>query len=60
MGTFLIVLLQVVLAVVVAGLVAPAILFTVPATRQFGPATLAVIVGLVFVLLRIAWPRRRE
>lgn len=60
MGPFLIIVLQVILAVFVAGLVAPAVLFAVPATRDFGPATLAVLVGVLFVLLRMVWPRRRE
>jgi hypothetical protein len=60
MGAFFVVLIQVVLAVLVAGLVLPAVLFAVPATQTRGPLVLAVVVGLVFVLLRVAWPRKKS
>ncbi len=60
MGAFFVVLIQVVLAVLVAGLVLPAVLFAVPATQTRGPLVLAIVVGLVFVLLRVAWPRKKS
>ena len=51
-----IVFIQVVIAVLVAGLVMPAVLFSVPETREAGPLVLAVLVALLFGLLRLAWP----
>ena len=60
MGTFLVVVIQMVLAVLVAGLVLPAVLFAVPATQTQGPLALAIIVGLVFVLLRVVWPKKKS
>ncbi len=60
MGAVVVVLIQVVLAVLVAGLVLPAILFTVPPTQTRGPLVLAVVVGAVFVLLRVVWPRKQS
>lgn len=58
MGAFLVLVFQVVLAVLVAGLLLPAILLAVPATRTMGPAVLAIVVGVLFLLLRLAWPRK--
>ena len=51
-----IVLIQVVIAVLVSGLVMPAVLFSVPATRQAGPLVLLILGALLFALLRLAWP----
>lgn len=51
-----IVFIQVILAVLVAGLILPAILFAVPVTREVGPIVLAIVVVLLFALLRLAWP----
>lgn len=51
-----IVLLQVVIAVLVSGLVMPAILFTVPQTREAGPIVLLLLVAVLWALLRLAWP----
>lgn len=51
-----IVLIQVVIAVLVSGLVMPAVLFSVPATREAGPLVLGILVVLLFSLLRLAWP----
>ena len=51
-----IVFIQVVIAVLVAGLVMPAVLFSVPETREAGPLVLAILVALLFGLLRLAWP----
>jgi len=51
-----IVLIQVVIAVLVSGLVMPAVLFSVPATREAGPLVLVILVVLLFALLRLAWP----
>ncbi len=53
-----IVLIQVVIAVLVSGLVMPAILFAVPPTRQAGPLVLGILVALLFGLLRLAWPSK--
>lgn len=52
-----IVLIQVVLAVLVSGLVMPAVLFSVPQTREAGPLVLVILVALLFGLLRLAWPQ---
>lgn len=60
MRTLGIVLVQVVIAVLVAGLVMPALLFAVPFTRDAGPMVLAILVVLLFALLRLAWPQRSE
>ena len=60
MRAFGIVFVQILLAVLVAGLVMPAILFTVPRTREAGPLTLALLAGVLFALLRLAWPSRRR
>lgn len=60
MGAFVVVIIQVVLAVLVAGLILPAILFAVPATQTRGPLALAVVVGVVFILLRVVWPRKKS
>jgi len=54
-----IVLIQVVIAVLVAGLVMPAVLFSVPQTRQAGPLVLVILVALLFGLLRLAWPQQK-
>jgi apolipoprotein N-acyltransferase len=52
-----IVLIQVVIAVLVSGLVMPAVLFSVPQTRVAGPLVLVILVALLFGLLRLAWPQ---
>jgi apolipoprotein N-acyltransferase len=54
-----IVFIQVVIAVLVAGLVMPAVLFSVPKTREAGPLVLVVLVVLLFGLLRLAWPQSK-
>lgn len=54
-----IVLIQVVLAVLVSGLVMPAVLFSVPQTREAGPLVLVILVVLLFGLLRLAWPQSK-
>jgi hypothetical protein len=59
MGAFVVVIVQVVLAVLVAGLLLPAILFAVPATQNAGPVVMALAVALLFILLRVAWPRAK-
>jgi hypothetical protein len=56
MRAFVIGLIQVVIALLVSGLVMPAILFSVPATRQAGPMVLGILVVVLFALLRLAWP----
>lgn len=60
MGAFVVVVIQVVLAVLVAGLILPAVLFAVPATQTRGPLALAVVVAAVFILLRLVWPRKKS
>jgi hypothetical protein len=55
-----IVLVQVLIAVLVSGLVLPLVLFTVPQTRQSGVLVLLLLVGVLFALLRVAWPARRS
>ena len=55
-----IVLIQVVIAVLVSGLVMPAVLFSVPQTREAGPVVLLILVALLFALLRLAWPQPKE
>jgi hypothetical protein len=57
MRAIAIALIQVVIAVLVSGLVMPAILFSVPATREAGPMVLAILVVLLVALLRLAWPQ---
>ena len=52
-----IVLIQVVIALLVSGLVMPAVLFSVPETRKAGPLVLVILVVLLFGLLRLAWPQ---
>ena len=52
-----IVFIQVVIALLVSGLIMPAVLFSVPQTRQAGPLVLAILVALLFALLRLAWPQ---
>lgn len=60
MGVFVVVVMQVVLAVLIAGLILPTILFAVPATQTRGPLVLAVVVGAMFILLRVVWPRKKS
>jgi hypothetical protein len=55
-----IVFIQVLIAVLMAGLVMPAILFSVPYTRDAGPIVLGILVVLLFGLIRVAWPQRRD
>jgi len=58
MAAVLIFLTQVVIAILVSGLVLPGILFLVPGSRTLGPAVLAIVAGTIFLLLRLAWPRK--
>ncbi|GEM_PF-5709522 len=58
MGAFLIFLLQVLLAVLVTGLVFPVLLILAPASGSLGPAPFYLSIAVVFLLLRLAWPRR--
>ncbi len=60
MQTIGVVLAQVIIAVLVGGLVMPAILFAVPETRESGPVVLVLLVAVLFALLRLAWPSRRR
>lgn len=60
MGAFLIFLLQVLLAVLLTGLMFPILLITVPASASIGPAPFYLAVAVVFLLLRLAWPQRKN
>ena len=56
MRAVVIVFIQVLIAVLVSGLVMPAVLFSVPQSREAGPLVLVILVILLFGLLRLAWP----
>jgi hypothetical protein len=58
MGAFSVIVLQVLLAVLVAGLLLPAILFAIPPAQTMGPAVMAIVAGVMFVLFRLVWPRK--
>jgi len=51
---------QVTIAVLAGGLIMPAVLFTVPQTRESGPVVLGLLVVALFALLRLAWPARKH
>jgi len=59
MRAFGVVLVQVVIAVLVSGLLMPAVLFSVPQTREVGPIVLVLLVVVLMALLRLAWPAPR-
>jgi hypothetical protein len=59
MRAFGMALIQVVIALLVSGLILPALLFSVPATRKAGPMVLIILIVLLFSLLRLAWPQSR-
>ena len=56
-----VVLTQVVVALLLAGLIAPAILAAIPALTEHGSGMWAilVLVLVIFVLVRLVWPRRK-
>lgn len=56
-----VVLAQVVVALLLAGLIAPAILAAIPALTEHGSGMWAilVLVLVIFVLVRLVWPRRK-
>lgn len=54
-----IILIQVVLALLVAGLAMPILLVLVPETREAGPLVLVVLVVILFAVLWLAWPAAR-
>lgn len=54
-----IILIQVVLALLVAGLAMPIFLSSVPQMREAGPLVLVFLVVILFALLRLAWPAAR-
>jgi hypothetical protein len=60
MRAVLIILLQIVLAVILAGALTPLVLVAVPDAERAGPAVVGGVVGLCFVVLRFVWPRPRE
>jgi hypothetical protein len=58
----MIVVVQLVLSMFVAGAVMPAVLFSVPSARQshVGVVVTIAVVLAVFGVLRLVWPRRRQ
>lgn len=60
MRAFLILVLQVVIAILVAGALMPAVLVTVPETQQMGAWAIGGLFGLVFLLLRVLWSAARS
>lgn len=58
MGALLIFLLQVLVAVGVTAVLFPVLLLAIPATGSIGPTPFYLTVAVVFLLLRIFWPRR--
>jgi hypothetical protein len=57
----LVILAQVVLSLLVAGAVVPLLLFEFPAMQPatVGPYVVCGVIGLCFIVLRLAWPPRR-
>jgi hypothetical protein len=62
MRATLTVLLQLALALLVAGAVVPMLMFSVTRARQprVGPWIVFGLVGAVFLVLRLIWPKRRS
>jgi len=58
MGVLLIFLLQVLIAVGGTAVLFPILLIALPATGTIGPTPFYLAMALVFLLLRIVWPRR--
>ena len=58
MGALLIFLLQVLIAVGGTAVLFPILLIAVPVTGAIGPPPFYLAMALVFLLLRILWPRR--
>lgn len=56
MRAIAIVFAQVLIAVLVSGLVMPAVLLSVPQARGVGPLTIVLLVVVLFALVRLAWP----
>lgn len=56
-----VVLAQVVVALLLAGVIAPAILAAMPALTEHGSGMWAILalVLVIFVLVRLVWPRRK-
>lgn len=59
MRALLILVAQVVIALLVAGALMPAVLVFVPETQAMGPWAIGGVIGLVFLLLRVLWSRAR-
>lgn len=57
MRALFIFVLQVVIAILVAGAIMPAVLMAIPQARSAGPVSLGAVMGLVFVGVRLLWPR---
>lgn len=53
------ILIQVVLALLVAGLAMPVLMVSVPQMREAGPLVLVFLVVILFVVVRLVWPAAR-
>jgi hypothetical protein len=62
MRAVLVLLLQLVLAVLLAGAVLPIVVLTMTKTQSpsVGPWAVIGLVSTIFVVLRLVWPRRRS
>jgi hypothetical protein len=62
MRNSVIAVVQVAISVLVVGLVMPVVLATVPATRdnRVGLGVSVLFIAMTFVIVRLAWPRRRS
>jgi hypothetical protein len=59
MRSLLVLVVQVVIAILVAGALMPVVLVSIPETQLMGPWAIGGVMGLVFLLLRVLWSRAR-
>jgi membrane protease YdiL (CAAX protease family) len=55
-----IIVLQILLAVLVSGLILPLLMFSVPQAREAGNLAPLLLAGVLFALVRVAWPSRKQ
>jgi hypothetical protein len=62
MRTIGVIVLQLVISFSVTALVLPAVLFRLPSTRAsaFGPAVGLGLMAVIFLMLRLIWPRQHR
>ena len=62
MRGIVLVILQIVISVLVVGLLLPAVLVSIPSSREsnHGTALAIVLAAAVFLLLRFSWPGRKR